>query len=246
MIILVLSDIHANIEALEAVLAHAGPFDRLWFLGDAVGYGPDPNACVERLIELDPEVWLAGNHDYAALGKLDLESFNPEARQAAEWTGDQLSPACRAQLDSVEPLVRLAEQDVTLVHASPRRPIWEYILDAGTAFENFEHFSTALCFFGHTHVPAIYEEAVDGVLRTRVDLDVPHALADAEGSRWLINPGGVGQPRDGDPRASYLRLDLERRQITFHRVAYAIATTQRKILAAGLPARLAARLDYGW
>ena len=246
MICLVLSDIHANLEALEAVLAHAGPFDHLWFLGDAVGYGPDPNACVERLLGLEPEVWLAGNHDWAALGKLDLETFNPEARQAAEWTGDQLSPESHARLARAEPQVELTDRDVTLVHASPRRPIWEYILDAGTAWENFSHFETSLCLFGHTHVPAVYEEAVDGVLRVRVGLDEAQFLDEPEGSRWLINPGGVGQPRDGDPRASYLRLDLERRQLTFHRVAYAIATTQRKILAAGLPARLAARLDYGW
>ena len=179
MIVLILSDIHANREAFEAVLAHAGAFDRLWFLGDAVGYGPDPNACVERLLELAPEVWLAGNHDHAALGKLDLSTFNPEARRAAEWTGDQLSAA-----------------------ALP-----------------------------------------DGAFRWPYVLDEALPLAD---SRWLINPGGVGQPRDGDPRASYARLDLERRQLTFHRVAYAIPTVQRKILAAGLPPRLAARLDYGW
>ncbi len=246
MIVLVLSDIHANLEALEAVLAHAGHFDRLWFLGDAVGYGPDPNAVVERLRALEPEVWLAGNHDWAALGKLDLETFNPEARRAAEWTGDQLSLEARDWLARVEPRVDRVDQDVTLVHASPRQPIWEYILDAGTAEENFGHFATSLCLFGHTHVPVVYASQYDGVVRSAVVVDEALALGDVEDTRWLINPGSVGQPRDGDPRASYLRLDLERRQVTFHRVAYAIAVTQDKIGKAGLPARLAARLDYGW
>lgn len=243
MIVLIVSDIHANLEAFEAVLAHAGAFDRLWFLGDAVGYGPDPNACVERLGELKPEVWLAGNHDWAALGKLDLGNFNPEARRAAEWTGDQLSPNAWAALDIAAPRVDLTDHDVTLVHGSPGHPIWEYILDAGTANANFDAFETAVCFFGHTHVPVAYEALPDGVYRWPYAVDEPLPLAD---SRWLVNPGGVGQPRDGDPRASYARLDLERRQVTFHRVAYAIPTVQRKILAAGLPPRLAARLDYGW
>ena len=243
MIVLVLSDIHANLEALEAVLAHAGHFDHVWFLGDAVGYGPDPNACVERLRELRPDVWLAGNHDWAALAKLDLSTFNPEARMAAEWTGEQLTEDVRAWLDGLEPRATAAEFGMTLVHASPRQPIWEYILDAGTALENFDAFATAVCLFGHTHVPVLYEEAVDGVLRLPYTLDEAVPL---DGARWLINPGGVGQPRDGDPRASYLRLDLERRHVTFHRVGYAIATTQRKILAANLPHRLAARLDLGW
>jgi len=243
MIILILSDIHANIEALEAVLMHAGQFDRAWFLGDAVGYGPDPNACVERLSELRPEVWLAGNHDWAALGKLDLEAFNPDARRAAEWTGAQLSAPSRAILDAAEPRVDLPDRDITLVHGSPRRPVLEYVLDRGTAAENFDAFDTALCLFGHTHVPVAYEEAADGAVRVGFTLDQPLALG---GGRWLVNPGGVGQPRDGDPRASYAKLDLERRQITFHRVGYAIAIVQRKILAAGLPERLAARLEYGW
>lgn len=211
MTVLILSDIHANLEALEAVLAHAGAFDRLWFLGDAVGYGPDPNACVERLLALKPEVWLAGNHDWAALGKLDLADFNPEARRAAEWTGEQLNPEARAVLDAVVPRLNMTDQDVTLVHGSPRGPIWEYILDAGTAYENFDQFTTSMCLFGHTHVPTAFEEHPDGAYRWRYALDEPLAL---NGSRWLINPGSVGQPRDGDPRASYARLDVTRKQVT--------------------------------
>lgn len=241
MTVLVLSDVHANLEALEAVLAHAAPFDQVWFLGDAVGYGPDPNGCVERLMTLEPEVWLAGNHDWAALGKLDLAGFNPDARAAAQWTSEKLAPAVRARLDAAEP--RLDRPDVTLVHGSPRQPMWEYILDAGTARENLAYFEARLCLFGHTHVPVIYEEAMDGVLRISCELDRPMIAEDA---RWLVNPGSVGQPRDGDPRASYLKIEDVAGVITFHRVPYDVTEVQAKILAAGLPTRLAARLEFGW
>jgi diadenosine tetraphosphatase ApaH/serine/threonine PP2A family protein phosphatase len=240
---LVLSDVHANLEALEAVLADAGPVDEVWFLGDAVGYGPDPNACVERLMALKPQWWLAGNHDLAALGHMDLADFNPEARLAAEWTGRALNPAVRQQLEQVTPRLDLPGERYTLVHGSPRHPVWEYILDVGTATENFEAFDTPIAFFGHTHVPVIYEQALDGTLRLPVPLGQP--LKPGEGRR-LINPGSVGQPRDGDPRASYLLLDVDTGAVTFRRVAYDIAVVQAKILDAGLPPRLASRLALGW
>jgi diadenosine tetraphosphatase ApaH/serine/threonine PP2A family protein phosphatase len=241
--VLVLSDIHANLEALEAVLADAGSWDEVWFLGDAVGYGPDPNACVERLQALSPAYWLAGNHDWAALGRMDLAEFNPDAQAAALWTGRSLSAGVRAQLEAVAPRLDLPDGRYTLVHASPRHPIWEYIVDVATASENFEAFEAPIGLFGHTHVPVIYEQAVDGTLRLPVPLG--ERLASA-GGRWLVNPGSVGQPRDGDPRASYLMLDPASGEVTFHRVAYDIAAVQAKILDAGLPPRLAARLAYGW
>ncbi len=243
MTVLILSDIHANLEALEAVLADAGDFDRVWFLGDAVGYGPDPNACVERLMELEPEFWLAGNHDWAALGRIDVAEFNPDARLAVTWTGRQLTETVRSQLDRRGPRIDLPDDTFTLVHGSPQYPIWEYILNAGTAAENFGQFDAQLCLYGHTHVPAIFEKVVDGVVR--VALAAGDAL-DPNGARWLVNPGSVGQPRDGDPRASYLQLELESGRLTLHRATYDIRSVQSKILAAGLPARLAARLDYGW
>jgi diadenosine tetraphosphatase ApaH/serine/threonine PP2A family protein phosphatase len=241
--VLVLSDVHANLEALDAVLEAAGTFDEVWFLGDAVGYGPDPNACVRRLIGLNPAYWLAGNHDWAALGQLDLAEFNPEARAAAEWTADQLAGDVHDFLASVEPRVDLEEAGVTLVHGSPRHPIWEYVLDAATASENFPAFATTHCFFGHTHVPAIFEEGVDGAVRVPLTPGLSIVIGDV---RRMINPGGVGQPRDGDPRASFLIYDRENSWVTYHRVPYDIKTTQLKIMRAGLPARLAARLDYGW
>ncbi|MFN2115597.1 MAG: metallophosphoesterase family protein [Anaerolineae bacterium] len=243
MTVLVLSDIHANLEALDAVLAHAAGFDELWFLGDAVGYGPNPNECVERLMEHEPTVWLAGNHDWAALARLDASDFNRDAKRAAHWTRDGLSEHVRARLAEAEPMVALPDGGPTLVHGSPRHPIWEYILDASTAMDCFAYFDGPLCFFGHTHVPVMYEEGVDGTLRLTAELDEPKPLGS---SRRLINPGSVGQPRDGDPRASYLLFDPAEGIVTYRRVGYDVAAVQEKILAAGLPASLAARLDYGW
>lgn len=242
--VVVLSDIHANLEALDAVLEHARTWDEIWFLGDIVGYGPDPQGCYERLRELGPAYWLAGNHDWAAIGRLDISSFNPDARAAAEWTMEALDDEARAYLEELEPRRDLPELDISLVHGSPRHPIWEYVLNAVTATENFPFFDASLCLFGHTHVPVIYEETIDGTLRRPMVVSQP--IRPEEKVRWMANPGGVGQPRDGDPRASYVRLDLATRAITLQRVPYDFGRTQEKILAAGLPERLAARLAYGW
>lgn len=240
--VLVLSDIHANLAALDGVLEAAGDFDTIWCLGDVVGYGPDPNACVDRLRELKPEHWLAGNHDWAALGRLETEDFNSMARVAALWTRQQLTPASIALLKTLPAQVRASEQ-FTLAHGSPRRPIWEYVLNARTAAANFAHFDTPYCLVGHTHVPAIYRQ-----LNGRVDvpafiLGEPIQLTNG---RSIINPGGVGQPRDGDPRASYLILDSEALTVTYHRVAYPIQKTQARMSEVGLPSRLITRLNYGW
>lgn len=243
---LVISDVHANLEALEAVLADAGQrgYDEVWFLGDAVGYGPDPNACVERLRALQPRVWLAGNHDWAALGRLDLAAFNPEARLATEWTQAQLLPEVRALLEGFSPRMDDLEQGLTWVHGSPKHPVWEYILDSSVAAAGFEAFRTDLCCFGHTHVPMLYAEGLDGVERCRPAPGQPLNLE--AGTRYLLNPGSVGQPRDGDPRAAYALVDLDARKATIHRVDYPIERVQEKILAADLPPRLALRLGFGW
>ncbi len=241
--VLILSDVHANLEALEAVLRHAGTYDEVWFLGDAVGYGPEPNACVDLLLECEPSYWLAGNHDWAALGELDTAEFNHDARLAAQWTATRLTDDVRAKLAVSQPATQTANGKYSMAHGSPRFPIWEYILDAGTADENFEHFDSPVCLFGHTHVPVIYEQAVDGVIRIALEPEVPF---EPGSGRYLINPGSVGQPRDGDARASYMMLDLESGAMTLHRVEYDISAVQSKILDAGLPAQLAVRLDYGW
>lgn len=240
--VLVLSDIHANLAALDQVLDEAGEWDTVWCLGDVVGYGPEPNACVARLRDLQPEYWLAGNHDWAALGKLDIADFNPMARLAALWTRQQLTPANVAFLETLPTYVRASDQ-FTLTHGSPRHPIWEYVLNTRTAAANFAHFDTPYCLVGHTHVPAIYRQLNGRVNVPAHSLGEPVQLANG---RSIINPGGVGQPRDGDPRASYLMLDTEALTVTYHRVAYPIQETQARMTQAGLPSRLITRLSYGW
>jgi diadenosine tetraphosphatase ApaH/serine/threonine PP2A family protein phosphatase len=240
--VLVLSDIHANLAALNQVLDEVGDVDTIWCLGDVVGYGPEPNACIDRLRELQPEFWLAGNHDWAALGKLDTSDFNPMARLAALWTRHQLTPDNMAWLDTLPAIVRASDQ-FTLAHGSPRHPIWEYVLNARAAAANFAHFDTPYCLVGHTHVPAIYRQQNGRVDVPAFMLGEPIQLPNG---RVIINPGGVGQPRDGDPRASYLILDTEALTATYHRVAYPIQETQAKMTEAGLPSRLITRLNYGW
>jgi diadenosine tetraphosphatase ApaH/serine/threonine PP2A family protein phosphatase len=241
--ILILSDIHGNLDALETVLAHAGTVDATWVLGDVVGYGPQPDACVQRVAGLAPEHWLAGNHDWAALERLDDGDFNTDARTAVRWTRRNLSEDSLRRLGSLEARIDVPGDLYTLVHGSPRYPIWEYILDSGTADDNFASFESRVCLFGHTHVPVIYEEAVDGAARLSVSVGSPMAPGS---QRWLINPGSVGQPRDDDPRASYMLLDTETGAFDLRRVTYDVAAVQRRIVTAGLPTSLAARLEYGW
>jgi len=241
---LIISDIHSNLVAFEAVLADAGSFDKVWCLGDMVGYGPDPNECVERLQDL-PHVCVIGNHDWAALGKLDLENFNPEARKACLWTRDQLWPSNLGYLAALPE--SLVEEGFTLVHGSPRHPIWEYILSPSIARANFECFDTRFCLVGHTHVPIIYRHHPDNPHRAYdtliPSLDARLVLGE---DRLIINPGSVGQPRDGDPRASYAILDSDELTLEYRRIPYPIEVTQARMVKRGLPLRLIIRLGYGW
>ncbi len=238
---LVLSDIHANLAALETVLEDAPGFDALWCLGDLVGYGPKPNECIDRVRDFS-HTSLVGNHDWAALGKLDLSSFNMVARTANEWTQKQLTSRSRTYLAGLSPSLQL--EHFTLVHASPREPIWEYIMDASTAYQNFEHFSTPFCLVGHTHVPVVFELDQDYQRCETTLPPLPEPLSLGPG-RAIINPGSVGQPRDGDPRASYAILDTGEMSWTFHRVPYPIEVTQERMRASGLPRRLIDRLEMG-
>lgn len=238
---LIISDIHANLVALETVLADTPPFDMVWCLGDLVGYGPNPNECVDRIQDF-PHVCLAGNHDWAALGKLDLRSFNTDARTANLWTRAELTPDARDYLNELP--THLERDGFYLAHASPREPVWEYILDANVAYANFAHFSTPVCLIGHTHVPVVF--ALDEQQR-RCDLilsPLPNPVRLGQ-KRMIINPGSVGQPRDGDPRASYAMLDLENMTWEFRRVAYPVEITQERMRARGLPWRLIERLEMG-
>ena len=241
--ILIISDIHANLVALEAVLADAGPFDAAWCLGDLVGYGPNPNECVARVRALPGLICLLGNHDQAVLGDVDLRVFNGDARAAISWTQQAITPTSLEYLRSLSP--ECVWREFTLVHASPRQPIWEYILDADTAYHNFPYVTTPYCLVGHTHQPVIFQQlAPEGdVLEEEPDYRDPRPLAR---QRLIINPGSVGQPRDNNPDAAYALLDLEDEIWHYRRVAYDIAATQDRLRKAGLPERLAARLGYGW
>jgi len=242
---LVLSDIHSNLEALEAVLADAPPHDAVLFLGDLIGYGPNPNECVDRVRELPNLTTLVGNHDLAALGRLDLELFNPDARRAAEWTAEHLRADVRDFLNALE--AKLQTSEYVLAHGSPRDPVWEYMVAAHQGPPNFREFRAPVCFVGHTHVPRAFEEIPNG-RKSRVDVTLPDAgdVTRLDTSdRKILNPGGVGQPRNGDPRAAYGVWDSERGTFTFRRVPYPFEETQEKILAAGLPEVLAYRLQLG-
>lgn len=240
--ILVISDVHANLAAFQAVLAAAaGKWDKIWYLGDLVGYGPNPNECVE-LLRQHEHLALSGNHDWAALGKLDINDFNEDARTAVFWTRDRLTEESLAYLDSLP--AKRVEGAFTLAHASPRHPVWEYILDYETALENFDHFDTPYCLVGHTHVPILVAEKEGDDLFIYVP-DYKETIY-LEDTRVIINPGSIGQPRDSDPRAAYALLNLEDLTWEFHRVNYPIVETQAQMRSFGLPEALVLRLDHGW
>lgn len=240
--VLLISDIHANLSAFHAVLNAAPAYDAIWCLGDVVGYGPKPNECVSRLRELNA-VTLTGNHDQAAIGNVALEHFRENARAALAWTRTVLTPENRAWLAARQATQLLYEFGITLVHASPRDPLWEYIENVRIARENFSRFDTPLCFYGHTHQPTAFhfrqEDRVIAPNSLRANLE--YAVA----PKLLLNPGSVGQPRDGDPRAAFAIYDTDAHSIMPARVAYDIQQTQREILQANLPAQLVARLAAG-
>ncbi len=240
--IALISDVHSNQVALETVLAALPPHDQLWCLGDTIGYGPRPNECLALVRERATHV-LTGNHDLACLGVISLVDFNSLARQANEWNNRQLKPDLRAYLRE-RPEKITAEPDVTLAHASPRDPIWEYILDLETALDNLEHYKTSICFVGHSHVPIIFEVPVDGLV-TFDHAQAGQVVQLEPGARYIFNPGSVGQPRDNDPRAAFAVWDTDAATLQFERVPYDIGTTQRQMRDARLPSMLADRLQYG-
>ncbi len=249
--IVIISDIHANLVALEAVLKHADveAADAVWCLGDIVGYGPEPNACVQVVQQITDGTSLAGNHDWAALGKIDVTDFNVDARRAALWTRSQLTAESRDFLTQLPTRMGPLHDDYTLAHGSPRYPVWEYILYPSVAAENFPYFDTRICFVGHTHTPVIfrYVDGDDAPQTLSPPVDTPLPLSrDDDDVRLIINPGSVGQPRDGNSDSSYAVLDLESNTLTYHRVSYDIAATQKQMREFGLPSRLITRLDYGW
>jgi len=239
----IISDIHANLAAFKAVLddiEHQGGVEKIWCLGDVVGYGPDPHECIETLCQTD-HVCIAGNHDWAAIGKVGTAEFNPDAATACHWTAQQLNSTDVEYLENL-PLV-IEDGEYTLVHGSPREPIWEYLVSNSVAQENFTFFKSKYCLVGHSHVPLIFSRDEDGVFTAGRFLTNVKLLLSS--SRLIINPGSVGQPRDGNPLASYAIYDSSYGTINLYRVSYDIRATQDRMAERGLPMRLVTRLSQG-
>ncbi len=239
---LIISDIHGNRTALEAVLEDANTVDAVWCLGDIIGYGPDPNDCVSIVRDLPNLICLRGNHDSAVIGLTEQVKFNYSAQRVLEWTDEQLNPVHRQYLQSLSPQVEV--DDVTLVHASPRDPIWEYIMDVYTATANFDYFMTPYCFVGHSHLPVMYY-IKNGKELANVNFVYPGEKMRLP-NKTIVNPGSVGQPRDHDPRAAYTIFDTEEKTWAQHRVSYDIAEVQERMTLAGLPVEYIQRLELGW
>ena len=239
----ILADIHANLEAFTAVLddiSDRGDIQAIWCLGDIVGYGPDPGRCIEILMQCQ-HIAVAGNHDMAAIGRVDTSYFNPLATAAIQWTAGQLTHEQVQYLQNLPETLR--QGDFTLVHGSPMQPLWEYVVSTGIAIRNFTYIETDYCLVGHSHVPMAFKQEKGGDC-TPVHL-MPGIRLALGGSKMIINPGGVGQPRDGDPRASYAVYDSEGEMVSVYRIEYDIEATQKKIMECGLPVMLASRLEQG-
>ncbi|MFC2068476.1 metallophosphoesterase family protein [Chloroflexota bacterium] len=239
----IISDIHANMTAFTSVLndiERRGGTEEIWCLGDVVGYGPDPQQCL-NLLRQYTNVCVAGNHDWAATGKLDTSEFNPDATNACHWTTRQLSSADKEYLVNL-PLV-ISKNDFTLVHGSPRDPLREYLVTTSQAENNSAYYQTLFCLVGNSHIPLVFRyDKTGGYSLSQLSTSKGIILAK---SRLIINPGSIGQPRDGDPRASYAIYDSETRLVRLHRVPYEIEFTQKKMIKYGLPTSLAARLSFG-
>ena len=243
---LVLSDIHSNLEALDSVLrASAQKHDAVLVLGDLVGYGADPNAVVERVRALTPAALVRGNHDKVAAGLDDADDFNPIAKLAAQWTQDELSKASLEYLRELPTGPKIVDEDVEICHGSPLDEDLYVVADVDAA-RSISAAQRRLCLFGHTHVALCV--MMDG--RQRLEIEAPGGRPEVDialdaDAKYLINPGSVGQPRDGDTRAAYAIADTARHIVTLYRVAYPIEKAQKKILDAGLPPLLASRLGMG-
>jgi diadenosine tetraphosphatase ApaH/serine/threonine PP2A family protein phosphatase len=238
----ILADIHSNLTALKAVvedIEKKGGVDEFWCLGDIVGYGPEPSECIKLLREHNP-VCVPGNHDLGAVGKLELSLFNPAAAEACQWTSTQLNPDDLQYLENLPKTV--VKDDFLLVHGSPSSPILEYVFSNSTAEKNFSFFDTRYCLVGHTHVPLAFRQEEEKVLSMALKPGIGVVLG---GNRMIINPGAVGQPRDGDPRASYAIYDTEGKMLRTYRIDYDVRATQDRMMEAGLPIHLITRLEVG-
>lgn len=241
---LIVSDIHGNLEALQAVLSDAGDFEAAVCLGDIVGYGAQPNECIAAVRALPNLVCLAGNHDLGATGRIDAALFSSGAGRALAWTRHALRPDNTDFLNQLQPSTDLPA--IALAHASRRDPVWEYLETTQQAAANFGLFDQEVCLVGHTHVPRAFELRGIRAASNRVSERVEYEQLDLfDGTRRIVNPGSVGQPRDGDPRAAYAVFDTQSGAYTARRVTYDVKGAQEHILAAGLPSSLASRLALG-
>jgi predicted phosphodiesterase len=241
--VLVISDVHANAIALEAVLADAGEVDETWCLGDVAGYGAQPNECIERIASLPNLTCMMGNHDFAAIGDTALETFNSDARKALLWQRKMFSEKSKSFLTSL-PDELVVRGEVSLAHGSPRDPIWEYVMNTLVARLNLDFFDTPWSFVGHSHFQAVFQfhaKADD------MSIVVPRVGEQYElKERAILNPGSVGQPRDRDPRSAYAIFSPDAHTWEPRRVEYDIKSVQKMILDADLPPRHAERLAGGW
>lgn len=236
----IVSDIHSNLAALRSVLDHAGTVEAVWCLGDIVGYGPQPNECI-ALLRAGGGFAVAGNHDLAATGQMSVEEFNDAAAAAARWTADHLSQESGDYLRALPPVV--IEGDFTLVHGSLRWPEWEYLLSSEQAQAQFELQSTPYSLVGHSHLPFVFREEPSSP--PSLERAPSGECTTLDAVRLIVNPGSVGQPRDGDPRAGYALYDSANGTVTHHRVEYDVGATQEAMRAAKLPAWLTDRLSEG-
>ena len=240
--IALISDIHSNLEAFQAVMASITRhgIEKIMFLGDIVGYSANPNECIDLLRSVT-DCYIAGNHDYAAVDKTDINYFNPYAQEAVLWTSGVLTRQNALFLSSL-PLAD-ALHDFMIVHSTPLHPeLWDYVVSFADAQKCFRNFTQQLCFIGHSHHPGIFVQDRSGRIFEEYRIDMKFT----EGNRYIINIGSVGQPRDGNPLSSYGLYDTETNEYRLIRVEYNIALAQQKILAAGLPRFLAERLSVGY
>jgi predicted phosphodiesterase len=241
----VISDIHANLPALETVLAaiDESGVDEIWCLGDAVGYGAHPNECLALLAERC-DLLLLGNHDLAALGEIDIGTFSPSAAEAALWTRGRLDAEAEAVLRGLDGRASGRREEIGLYHGSPRDPVWEYVIDEDLAEDCLDTQQERVSLIGHSHI-ALYFTRVDEMSRITAELAPEGTVKDIRSGQWLLNPGSVGQPRDGDPRAAWMEIDTGTLKAVFRRREYAIEDAAEAIRAAGLPPHLADRLHQG-
>ena len=240
---LIVSDIHSNLEAIEAVLEDAegrGGFDQIWSLGDIVGYGPNPAECID-LVRRHNSLGVAGNHDLATAGKIDVEYFNSDATAAIAWTACQVTDEHAEYLGGLP--LKMEIEGFTLVHGSPREPYWqEYVTSPEIATASFALLNTPKCLLGHSHIAFMCRPENGTACFTRFPVDKPIVLGP---ERYIVNPGSVGQPRDRDPRASYLIYDSRDGTVSNHRVDYDVKRTQAKMSDMELPLYLIERLPHG-